>query len=80
MDRIVYKNPGGPDTISEIEILESGACKYTIYCKVRASEDREVIYKTAGEVKDYESAVKMCEQWAKPLYALAIAGGNHAEG
>lgn len=77
MDRIVYKNPGGPDVICEIE-FETGTYLYKYSLEVRVKIDNNgVIYRTAGEVKDYESAVKMCEQWAKPLYALATSGVNH---
>lgn len=74
MDRIVYKNPGGPDTISEIEIQESGACKYAIYCKVSRDGEWDVIYRTAGEAPSYDKAVYVCEILAKQLYALAMSG------
>lgn len=74
MDRIVYKNPGGPDTICEIEILESGACKYSLSCEIWVGIDQAAIYRMAGEVKDYESAVAMCEVFSKRIYALATSG------
>lgn len=79
MDRIVYKNPGGPDVICEIDRTESGECKYSLSCKVWIGVNQAAIYRTAGEAKDYESAVALCETFSKRLYALATAGENHAE-
>jgi len=72
MDKIVYKNQGGPDVVAEIEIQESGACKYSIYCKVS-----DVSYRTAGEVNSYEAAVAITESFSKTLYALAMSEVNH---
>jgi hypothetical protein len=79
MDRIVYKNPGGPDVICEIE-FEAGTYLYKYSLEVRVKMDNnDVIYRTAGTVNSYEAAVAVTEGLSKSIYALATSGENHAE-
>lgn len=74
MDRIVYKNPGGPDVICEIE-FETGTYLYKYSLQVRVDVDNNAVFwRTAGEVNSYEAAVAICEVFSKRLYALATSG------
>lgn len=73
MDRIVYKNPGGPDVICEIEKADENLYKYSLQVRVDV-DNNAVFWRTAGEVNSYEAAVAICEVFSKRLYALATSG------